>query len=148
MAIEETNRARPPTGRAALTLALVGIVLIALPFVVLRGLSALGVSLGSNSAIGVMVINAVGGGALCVIVGLILALKNRPGWLIGAGAALLCLGSGPLLSVIVAAKLGLTADPNPNPVLFGILAMFTLLPALVLLVGGVVALVLRRARPS
>jgi hypothetical protein len=38
------------------------------------------------------------------------------------------LGSGPLLGIIVAAKLGLTHDPNPNPIAFGILAGLTFWP--------------------
>ena len=40
------------------------------------------------------------------------------------GLLLLCVGTGPLLIVILAAQLGLTRDPNPNPVGFGILALF------------------------
>lgn len=34
-------------------------------------------------------------------------------------------------------KLGLLSDPNPNPVGFGIMAMFTFWPGLVLILGGV-----------
>ena len=37
------------------------------------------------------------------------------------------LGSGPLLTVGLGAQLGLTADPNPNPVFFGILAAMWLM---------------------
>ena len=43
------------------------------------------------------------------------------------------LGSGPLLLIIAASKLGLTDDPNPNPVMFGILAMFTFWPSVLLM---------------
>ena len=47
-----------------------------------------------------------------------------------AGILLFVFGSGPLLLVIAASGLGLTRDPNPNPVGFGILAMFTFWPSL------------------
>jgi hypothetical protein len=58
--------------------------------------------------------------------------------MIGCGALLLCAGTGPLVVVGVTAQLGLSADPNPNPVVFGMLALFTLFPALILLIWGVV----------
>ena len=54
------------------------------------------------------------------------------------GLALFCIGTGPLLAVIVAAQLGLTRDPNPNPVGFGILAFFTFWPSVLLTVIGIV----------
>ena len=53
------------------------------------------------------------------------------------GLVLLVVGSGPLLSIMLVAKLGFTADPNPNPVFFGILAGLTFWPALILLALGV-----------
>ena len=53
-----------------------------------------------------------------------------------AGLILLVVGSGPLLAIIVAAKIGLYPDPNPNPVGFGILAGLTFWPAIILLVIG------------
>ena len=37
-------------------------------------------------------------------------------WWIRAGIVCLVLGTGPLASIMVAASLGLTDDPNPNPV--------------------------------
>jgi len=43
------------------------------------------------------------------------------------------LGSGPLLTIIAASKLGLMDDPNPNPVGPGILAMFTFWPSIALM---------------
>lgn len=52
------------------------------------------------------------------------------------GLVLLVLGTGPPLAIIAAAKLGLTDDPNPNPVIFGILAFFTFWPSIVLIVSG------------
>ena len=54
------------------------------------------------------------------------------------GLVLLCIGTGPLLIVILAAQLGLTRDPNPNPVGFGILALFTFWPSVLLIVVGIV----------
>lgn len=49
------------------------------------------------------------------------------------GLVIFLLGSGPLLLVMAASTLGLTADPNPNPVLLGILAMFTFWPSILLM---------------
>lgn len=55
-----------------------------------------------------------------------------------AGLAVLALGVGPLLLIILFAKLGLTRDPNPNPVGPGILAMLSFWPGVGLVVAGVV----------
>ena len=46
------------------------------------------------------------------------------------GLITLIVGSGPLLVIILLAKLGVTGDPNPNPVGFGILAFFTFWPSI------------------
>jgi hypothetical protein len=54
------------------------------------------------------------------------------------GLLLLCLGTGPLLIVVLAAQFGLTRDPNPNPIGFGILAFFTFWPSVLLIVIGIV----------
>ncbi|MFT4692890.1 MAG: hypothetical protein ACI9OD_005130 [Limisphaerales bacterium] len=51
------------------------------------------------------------------------------------GVGLFAVGSGPLLLVILFASLGF-GDPNPNPVGFGILAFFTFLPSIGLIVAG------------
>ena len=59
------------------------------------------------------------------------------------GLALLVLGSGPLIGTMAAAKLGLTSDPNPNPVVFGILAFFTFWPAVIMIVWGLAASLVR-----
>lgn len=61
-------------------------------------------------------------------------LQNR--W-VKIGLALLVFGSSPLLLIILFAKLGLTSDPDPNPIFFGILAGLTFWPALACLVIGV-----------
>ena len=60
----------------------------------------------------------------------------RSGWF-RAGVALVVFGWGPLVTVIVAADLGLTRDPNPNPIGFGILFFLTAWPALICLALGV-----------
>ena len=46
-------------------------------------------------------------------------LGNR---LVKIGLTLLVLGSGPLFGIILFAKLGLTSDPDPNPIFPGMLA--------------------------
>lgn len=50
-----------------------------------------------------------------------------------AGFILIVLGSGPLFVIILAAKLGLTPDPNPNPVIFGMMARFSFWPGLIMM---------------
>jgi hypothetical protein len=59
------------------------------------------------------------------------------------GLALFALGTGPLLLIVVAAEIGLTSDPNPNPIGPGLLAFFTFWPAVILIVSGLVASALR-----
>lgn len=49
------------------------------------------------------------------------------------GFILFVIGSGPLLVIMLAAKMGLTADPNPNPILFGLMAGLTFWPGLILM---------------
>jgi len=56
-----------------------------------------------------------------------------------AGALLVVLGSGPLVAVMVLSSLGLTKDPNPNPIGFGLLAFLTFWPGVVLMLLGIVA---------
>ena len=58
--------------------------------------------------------------------------------------ALFVVGSGPLLITILLASFGLTRDPNPNPVGFGILAFLTFWPSVILIVIGIARTVLRR----
>jgi hypothetical protein len=57
-------------------------------------------------------------------------------WGVKGGLAIAVIGSLPLLFVGIAAELGLTADPNPNPIGFGLLFVFSvLLGSLVTLIG-------------
>ena len=66
--------------------------------------------------------------------------------LLWLGLAVLTVGVGPLLSVLVAARMGWTSDPNPNPVGAGILAFFTLWPGLILIIAGLIVSAVRWAR--
>jgi hypothetical protein len=61
-------------------------------------------------------------------------LENR---LVKIGLGLLVFGSGPLLLIILFAKLGLTSDPNPNPIGPGMLAGLTFWPAVICLLIGI-----------
>jgi hypothetical protein len=70
--------------------------------------------------------------------------KRRTSGLLWIGLALFVLGSGPLLITILLAALGITRDPDPNPVGFGILALFTFWPSVILIVIGVARTVSRR----
>lgn len=63
------------------------------------------------------------------------------------GVGLFVVGSGPLLAIIMAAELGLTRDPNPNPVGFGMLAGLTFWPAVIMIIVGLVKKS-RRAPPG
>lgn len=59
-------------------------------------------------------------------------------WWSRIGIALVILGWGPLVAIIVLAELGLWPDPNPNPVGPGLLFFFTSWPALLCLGIGAV----------
>ena len=59
------------------------------------------------------------------------------------GLAILILGTGPLLVIIAPAALGLLSDPNPNPIGPGILAALTFWPAVIMIVWGLVASLIR-----
>lgn len=52
------------------------------------------------------------------------------------GLILFILGSGPLLLVILLAWLGVTDDPNPNPIGLGILAFLTFWPSVIMMIVG------------
>ena len=64
------------------------------------------------------------------------------------GIGLLVLGTGPLLAIILAASLGLLSDPNPNPIGPGLLAFFTFWPAVIVIVWGLIASLVRYRRPQ
>jgi len=135
------NQADEPPRWVPWALIIGGICAVVFVFKGFPALKALGVPIdapGFASELGILVMQLIIGGFLAVIIGMVLALKARPIWMIISGAVLLCAGTGPLLVVGVMAQLGLTADPNPNPVGLGMLALFTLFPALVLLVWGFV----------
>jgi len=59
------------------------------------------------------------------------------------GIGVFAVGSGPLLLVILLAALGLTKDPNPNPVGFGIMALLTFWPGIGLTLAGLARSVMR-----
>lgn len=61
------------------------------------------------------------------------------------GVTILVLGTGPLVGVMIGAMLGLTDDPNPNPVGFGILAGITFWPGIAMTAIGVLQVVRRGA---
>lgn len=64
--------------------------------------------------------------------------KRHPkNWPLILGGSLLLLGTGPLATIVVLASLGYGDDPNPNPVLFGILAWLTFYPSLGLIAWGI-----------
>ena len=72
--------------------------------------------------------------------------QRRTSRLVLIGALLFVVGCGPLLITILLASLGLTRDPNPNPVGFGILALFTFWPSVIVEVIGIIRTVSMRKR--
>lgn len=74
------------------------------------------------------------------------ATRFRDSRAIRIGSILLVFGSGPLLLIILAANLGLTRDPNPNPVLFGIMAGLTFWPGVILMIVGIASVRSARKR--
>ena len=48
----------------------------------------------------------------------------------------LILGSGPLVAIMIAARLGVGHDPDPNPIFFGMLAGLTFWPSIILILVG------------
>jgi hypothetical protein len=57
-------------------------------------------------------------------------------WLVRVGLAVFLLCPLPLLGVIAAASMGLTDDPNPNPIGFGLLFVAGGVLATILLTAG------------
>ena len=54
------------------------------------------------------------------------------------GIIILITGSGPLFYVMLFAKIGILDDPNPNPIIFGLMAMITFWPSLILILIGII----------
>jgi hypothetical protein len=65
-----------------------------------------------------------------------------------AGLTLLVLGSAPLVAIIIAAKVGLWPDPNPNPVGPGLLFFVSGVLAMGCLAIGAVRVWLELRRPT
>ena len=57
-------------------------------------------------------------------------------WLFAVGFAVLVLGSAPLFTIILLAKIGLWPDSDPNPIGPGLLTFVTFWPGIVLMVIG------------
>ena len=71
------------------------------------------------------------------------ALRFKLSLVFWIGLATLIVGTSPLLLIIAAAALGLLSDPNPNPVGPGLLAFFTFWPAVIMIVWGLAASLVR-----
>ena len=54
------------------------------------------------------------------------------------GLIIFIVGCSPLLLIMLCAKLGILDDPNPNPVIFGIMAFLTFWPSLILIFIGII----------
>ena len=61
------------------------------------------------------------------------------------GVIIFIVGSSPLLLVMLFAKIGILEDPNP--ILFGIMAMFTFWPSLLLILIGVKKQFIAKPKP-
>jgi len=59
------------------------------------------------------------------------------------GVTILVFGTGPLVAIMIAAALGLTSDPNPNPIGPGILAGVTFWPGIAITAIGILQAVRR-----
>ena len=60
------------------------------------------------------------------------------------GAAVVILGSAPLLIIIFLSKIGLWPDSHPNPMGPGILVFVTFWPGVILMAAGIFRSMLRR----
>lgn len=66
------------------------------------------------------------------------ARRRRVNPVLWIGLAVLLLGTGPLLAILAAARLGWSSDPNPNPIGPALLAFFSFWPGVALTVIGAV----------
>lgn len=151
-----TNGTTSPTRKLVpWTMVGLGAGMIALATVGLRVLFAVlawaGFSISSHQAeIGGIIMSLIAFGILVLLLGVTLLAartgSGRAAWLIGSGLLLLVLGSGPLAFALLTAR-----DPNPNPIFAGMLMGVTFMPAIVLLICGLVVLAnhwwRRRAAP-
>ena len=90
----------------------------------------------------ITIVSALIGGPLALIVWFWLsgsqrALYWQSNW-IRAGIGVIVIGALPLLLVILAAKLHLLADPDPNPVGAGVLFFFSVLLGSAIALAGIV----------
>lgn len=60
------------------------------------------------------------------------------------GAAVVIIGSAPLIAILLLAKVGLWPDPNPNPVGPGLLVFVTFWPGVILMAAGIFRSAIRR----
>lgn len=60
------------------------------------------------------------------------------------GAAVVIIGSAPLITILLLAKVGLWTDPNPNPVGPGLLVFVTFWPGVILMAAGIFRSAIRR----
>jgi hypothetical protein len=138
-------------------LVLLGLALLLVATIGVNGIVAILVALGvvdkpitNFAALGTVMIITVWGGLLLLVAGTVLLLTDgiarKGARLFLSGLIMLLVGSGPLVAVGVAASLGFTADPNPNPILFGILAFATFTPAVLLVLGGAIVFVVGKLR--
>ena len=63
--------------------------------------------------------------------------------LLKIGIIVFIVGTGPLLLIIGAAKIGI-GDPNPNPVLFGMMALISFWPAALITLLGLFKTLMRK----
>jgi hypothetical protein len=138
-------------------LVLLGLALLLVATIGVNGIVAILVALGvvdkpitNFAALGTVMIITVWGGLLLLVAGTVLLLTDgiarKGARLFLSGLIMLLVGSGPLVAVGVAASLGFTADPNPNPILFGILAFATFTPAVLLVLGGAIVFAVGKLR--
>jgi hypothetical protein len=74
-------------------------------------------------------------------------MRFTDSWAIRGGLLLLVLGTGPLFAIMLAANLGRADGPNPNPNWPGLLAGFTFLPSVILIIAGVTKVKATRQLP-
>ena len=90
----------------------------------------------------ITIVSAIFGGPLALIVWFWLSGSQRTRyWLsnwVRSGIAVMVVGALPLLLTILAANVHLLADPNPNPVGFGVLFFFSVILGSIVVLAGIV----------